>query len=402
MERDKRILVIDDPFSLLMLAKASKQKHLNWKLVSVASEQEALNVLDQQNVDAIVAKAPENGSQASDLYEQISSRHLGMICFFVYEENLSSDASLWTSGLNHLLTHYCDAASLEETLQHVLMIQDLLSSEQLRISMAKIQSVPSLPAIYQEVSNRLRTENATVREIGEIIQSDPAMSAKILQLVNSAFFGLNRKLTNVAEAASIIGLEKLNALVLTIGIFSQFDQINDPEFSMLSYVQHSLDTADIAKRLAQDEGLDDQHTEAAYLAGLLHDIGMLVLMQNCPEEFQAVKTALMDGETHLGEIETNHFGESHAAIGGYLLGLWGLPKSIIEAVAFHHHPSQAKHPGFSPLTAVHIASTLSSGRSLQGGHPSPFGEMQIDLDHLVEIGMSGKLDLWGELANDLA
>ena len=183
------------------------------------------------------------------------------------------------------------------------------------------------------------------------------MTLKILQLVNSAFFGLGRHISDCKEAATIIGLDALRTLVLSIGIFSQFDQkrIKDKVFSIESLLHHSLAVAGLAKRIAQVEGADKTVADDCFLAGMLHDIGILILEQNFSEDYVKIRSLITEQGMELNRAEHTAFDTTHDAVGGYLLGLWGLPNSVVEAVAFQHHPGLSVCEQFSALGAVHVA-----------------------------------------------
>jgi putative nucleotidyltransferase with HDIG domain len=251
-----------------------------------------------------------------------------------------------------------------------------------------------MPTTYQENRKRLQSPNASLRDISEIINMDPAMSLKILQLVNSACFGLNRKISDITEASSIMGLDALSALVLSTGIFSQYKNPEDKDFSMLIFLQHSMDVAKLSKLIAKSEGANKTEIEHAFLAGLLHDLGVLILMQNRAQEFLQFKASLKDEKLELQNAEIKHFGAHHGAIGAYLLSLWGIASPVVKAVAYHHHPADSMDQSFSALTAVHVAGVLSSYR----GMPiDSLHEREVDIDYLERIGCLDRMETWREL-----
>lgn len=400
MKRERHILIVDEPSSLLKLGRVIDHRSHNWKLTYVSSGQIALDVLHQQKFDAVITQTKLSEMDGDTFLEAMSRDHPLVIRFLVIDGTDHEGRFPGINSAHQVLSQICAAESLETNLKQVFELDDLLGDEKLLSLLTGMTKVPSLPAMYQEIRKRLQSPHASIREIAEIIHSDPAMTAKIIKLVNSAYFGLNRKVTDAAEAASLIGLDTLSTLVLSVGIFSQFDKPRDKDFSLLNYVQHSLDVANLSKRVARVEGQSKEVTEAAFLAGILHDMGMLILMQNRPEDYKRIKSALIKEELSLDEAEAEVLGANHGAVGAYLLGLWGLPTSVIEAVAFHHQPSHARSKQFGPLTAVHVACTFSSSRSFQFDTHSPFEEKRIDLDYLSAIGMADKLQTWQETSID--
>ena len=250
-----------------------------------------------------------------------------------------------------------------------------------------------------------------------MIAQDPGMTAKMLQLVNSAFFGMRQKLTDPTEAVMQLGLETVKSLVLGLHVFSQLETAKSADFSAEKLWHHSLATATTARRIAQlhrfrlhsgEQELANGATapqfaplecggkgtvEESFTAGLLHDIGRLVLVANLPEQYlEACDRAKAEGMT-LVEAERAVFGASHAEVGGYLLGLWGLPISLVEAAVFHHYPGKCQVKAFTPLTAVHVANVLVQEDAATG---NSFPPPEMDRDYLTEIGAWNRIPGWRE------
>ena len=195
--------------------------------------------------------------------------------------------------------------------------------------------------------------------VGEIISRDIARTAKILQLVNSAFFGVAQPINNPVEAAIYLGLNTIHSLVLSAEFFSQYDQKNCRAFLLETLAQHSWLTGGLARRVAQEERQDIKIIEQCFLAGLLHDVGQLILASGLPEEYAGVLAKSRDQNLPVGEVEQEFFGATHAEVGAYLLALWGLSNPITEAVALHHQPARCATPEFSPAVAVHAANVFA-------------------------------------------
>ena len=143
-----------------------------------------------------------------------------------------------------------------------------------------------------------------------------------------------------AQAVNLLGLDTLNSLVLAVEVFSSFDPKKISARVLTRIWQHSVQTGTLARALAQEEAFDKNAIDDAAMAGLLHDLGKLILMDNFPEAYTQVLTAVRETGSQVHMAEHDIFSVSHAEVGAYLLGLWGLPQSIVEAVAFHHLPSQ--------------------------------------------------------------
>jgi putative nucleotidyltransferase with HDIG domain len=218
-----------------------------------------------------------------------------------------------------------------------------------------------------------------------------AMSAKVLQLVNSAFFGLGRRIGDVDEAVRYIGLGVLQALAASVGAFQSFAPVRPIDgFDIEALQNHSVVCARIAGQLLEDKA----DAETAFTAGLLHDVGLLVLAAQSPLELEHALRAARDTGRTLHAVETERHGSSHAELGAYVLGLWGLPHAVVEAVAHHHAPARVEPSGLDPVVAVHVADHLA--RELfpaTSAAPPP-----LDEELLERLGLLDRLDEWRALA----
>ena len=215
-----------------------------------------------------------------------------------------------------------------------------------------------------------------------------------MQLVNSAFFGLPVHVSDPIHAARLLGPENLRALVLSAQVFSKFDRVDSCELSIKKFTDHSLAVASIAKHIAVSENQKKEIADDALIAGMLHDVGKLILAQNLPETYNKVIACAKDNNITFWEAEQSTIGATHAEVGAYLLGLWGLPDDIVEAVAFHHRPLSCVDKGFSPLTAVHVADVLAhefDERKNDAPHST------INLEYLDKLGLTNQVSEWQEI-----
>jgi len=229
------------------------------------------------------------------------------------------------------------------------------------------------------------------------VASDPSMTAKILQLVNSAFFGIARRVSNPTEAVQFLGVGRVRSLVLSLHVFSCFEKVHAKNFSIERVWKHSLATGLVAQKIARMQRVDRAVVDETYVAGMLHDIGKVMLASSMPDEYEKAVNLAASEKLPLVEAEREIFGVTHAQVGAYLLGLWGLPITIVEAIAFHHHPQESAIKAFSPLTAVHAASALE--RQISEPESNPV-ELEIDTDYLSEIGLENQLESWREAAEE--
>jgi HD-like signal output (HDOD) protein len=249
-----------------------------------------------------------------------------------------------------------------------------------------------------EVMGELAAPEPSITRIAEIVAGDPAMTAQMLHVVNSAAFGLARRISNPLEAIQHLGTGTVRSLVLSVHVFSCFDQ-TVKGFSIDQFEEHALRCATLARAIAESQGASPAVAEDSYIAGMLHDIGKLMLASSLPEKFQETVAYAVAHQLQLCAAETEVFGATHAGVGAYLLGLWGLPVPIVEAVAFHHTPGRSDLRTFGPLTAVHVADVLEGEKS-KTSRPMPLS--RLDDEYLTALNVHDKLVVWHSLAQNIA
>jgi HD-like signal output (HDOD) protein len=281
---------------------------------------------------------------------------------------------------------------LKSTIERSCWLRELLADNSLKSLISQIDSLPSQPELYLEIQRELEAKNSSIHRIGEIISRDLGMTAKVLQLVNSAFFGFCRHISSPAEAAELIGLETFKALVLTVKIFSQLDKASMRVFAVDRVWAHSLKTGVFAKTIAAAEKRERKIIDDAFIAGLLHDAGKLILAANLPGQYKEALAAVSSNGGSELKAELDIFGVTHAEVGAYLLALWGLPIPIVEAIAFHHNPRKCWHKELGVLTAVHVGSSLE--HTLRNEEKPDF---QPDLTYLADLEILPRLPEWEAL-----
>jgi putative nucleotidyltransferase with HDIG domain len=235
----------------------------------------------------------------------------------------------------------------------------------------------------------LNSADPSLKRVGEIIAEDLTMTAKVLQLVNSAFFGIPRKVSTAQQAVTLLGLNTIKALTLQVELFSAHQNRNDAV--MTDLLNHSLKVGNMAKAISLSEKRNARQADAALVGGILHDIGK-VLIYMLPEYRDQLAAAPVQNHLAWLDMEYRLFGTSHAEIGAYLLGLWGFTEDVLEMVAFHHCPGMSMDKEFSALTAVHIANALVGGRE-SGDEYSAW----LDVEYLESLNVLGHLNDWADL-----
>jgi HD-like signal output (HDOD) protein len=388
----KTLLFVDDePKVLQGLQRQLRLMRQEWEMTFVGSGREALEFMDARPVDIVVSDMMMPIMDGSQLLSEVVKRYPQTVRI-ILSGHAEREAVLRLVGPAHqYLSKPCDADELRKAIARAFALRDLLGNERLKQLTTRIKNLPALPALQNQLTEELRKDSPSMEHIGEIISRDIGMTAKILQLVNSAFFGLAQPISNPADAAIYLGLNTIRSLALSVEIFSQYDQKRCKTFSLEVLASHSWTTGVMARCVAQQERQELKFLEQCFLAGLLHDIGQLVLAFGLQEEYSAVIAQAMSQNLPVWQVEQEVFGASHADVGAYLLALWGLPNPIIEAVALHHQPARCAAPEFSPAIAVHAGDVFAHEFfRVNTEVPGP----QLDRAYLTRLGFETRIETW--------
>jgi len=387
----KRILFVDDEAMILQgLQRMLRSMRGAWEMEFVDSAEAALRLFDQKPFDVIVSDMLMPKMNGAELLTEVMRRHPRTVRL-ILSGYADKDLILKCVGSTHqYLAKPCDPESLKATIDRASSLEDSLHNTDLTKLVCRMNHLPSLPALYMQVVEKVSRPDTSLHEIGGVVGQDMGMTAQVLKLANSAFFGLRRQLSSAEEAVEYLGLDTIKSLVLCLHAFSEFAEAETGPLDLEALWLHSLRVARSARRIAQLEGQDAKGAEESFTAGLLHDIGKIVLAVNLPEAYTEA-TRLAQGGLEFTLAEQKVFGANHANIGGYLIGLWGLPVPVVEAVTLHHCPSRATQPVFSPLISVHAANVLERERSnCPPGAPKP----PMDARALELLGLSSRVEAW--------
>lgn len=395
----KRILFVDDdPAFLERYRRLFESDDAAWEIDFATGGAEALAALAAVPCDVLVGKWRMTTVTGHVLFSEAAKSFPDTARIVVSEVSEQEEVAKALWGRHQFIPTPIDLNLLRATIWRVCSMQNAALDQTIESLLSADYTVPSLPSLYFSVLRAMDSPDASVAEVGEIIAQDPAMVVKVLQLVNSAFFGIARRISNPVEAVQLLGLKKVRALVLSVHVFSCFDQVRMKSFPLSRLWSHSLAAGQIALKICRAERADKATTEEAQLACMLHDVGKVILASGDPDRYQgAVALALKRGGS-LIEAETEVFGASHAEVGAFLLSRWGLPISVIEAIALHHDPCRTALDCFSPLTAAHVATCLQDEVSDPALHTQP---TEVDMEYLVRIGLIDRLPVWREAVEEV-
>ena len=392
MPDKKSVLFVDDePRILDGLRRMLRPLRHQWDMAFAGSGPEALDLLAGQPFDAIVTDMRMPGMDGAQLLKEVMKSQPRMIRIALSGQT-DSETMFQVNGMIHqYLSKPCDPRKLKSTLINAWSMRDHLATDGLREVISQIETLPSLPALYHEIVESVQSNKASTREVGQIISKDIGMTVKILKLVNSAFYGFPRHIASPVQAVVLLGLETVKNLVLSIHIFSQFDQTKLETLSLDALWNHSMAVGAFAKRIALAENIDQKSADEIFISGLLHDVGKLVLAAHLSDKYVAALALAADEGIEQSEAEQRIFDASHGEVGAFLLEFWGLPDSLFVAAAFHHNPGKHPDKDFNPLVAVHVANVLEHEASDTEKSDT---ESAMDRTYLAQRGWAGRLPVW--------
>ena len=398
----KSILFVDDePKVLGALRRMLRNLRREWRMEFVESGPQALERLAAAPFDVLVTDMRMPGMDGSQLLCEVMARYPATVRI-VLSGQCERESVLKCVGPAHqFLTKPCDSETLKSTIGRACRLRDHLPNERIQQVVSRIESLSSQPSVHGEVATELQSAAPSIQRVAESVSRDIAMSAKVVQLVSSGFFGTPRRVSSATSAVGLLGLETMTALARSTKTFYPFEcnECGEREYGeRLAEVldvlsKHALAVAKAAKEIAEAETEEPTLIGDAYLSGILHDIGILVLATGSPKDYLETLLLVGDRPITLREAERRTLGTSRDDVGAYLMGLWGLPDPIVRAVAYHLCPSHSPDQTFSPLTAVHVANAVLEeeiGERLAVADP-------IDMNYLKTIGCADRLDTWREI-----
>ncbi|MFO0923988.1 MAG: response regulator [Pirellulales bacterium] len=385
----KRILFVDDEQQILDAMKNMlRKRRKEWDMVFVASGAAALEEMEKSSFDVIVTDMRMPVMDGAELLEQVCQR-FPRTARFVLSGQANSDSILRVLPFSQqFLSKPCDPEELNRVINQTCALQSNLADDAVRDFVGGVRMLPSTVPSMESLKAAIQEPEVPLTSVTEIIMQDPAATAKILQLVNSAYYGLSRRVPTIQQAVSLMGTELLQSICSVRDVFSSFE--TRPELQGMTNLiqQHSLQAARLAAKFVSNN--DPSFVDRVYTAGLLHDIGALGLAKMQSERYREIIQLAELTRKRLIDVETELKMVPHSLVGGYLLGVWGLPPEIVDCAMYHHNPSACPSGETDILWAVHAADAIADA----GSHPGLELTAFLDLEGLEQAGLSHQIDRW--------
>ena len=392
----RRVFFVDDaPEILKLLQRTLAPMQSEWTMEFFSSAKSALAVMGEASCDVLVSDMTMPGMDGAQFLTEVRKVSPQTIRIILSGDQSPVNYLRSASVAHRFLQKPVDVETLKATIAQAEALRVVLADPALRTLVSEVKSLPSLPSIYQDLMQEMQSPQASLKKASRIVAKDLGMVTKILQLVNSAFFGLRTHVSDPEQAVALLGFETIKSLVLSSQVFAQFDQAKLPAFSLDELWRHAMLTATCARRIAKEAGASQPVIDEAFTAALLHDVGVLVLVANKPDDYAKVLELTRARQMPDWAAERDIFGADHAHVGAYLLGIWGLGDGIVEAVAFHQHPRDYKASGFQAVTAVHIGNALAETHASAG--PGTGEILNLDQNYLAREHLLTQIPRWREL-----
>jgi HD-like signal output (HDOD) protein len=330
----KRLLLVDDdPGVLFGLRRVLDRYRGEWQVVTAPGAERALSLMAEQPFDVVVSDTLNVEETGRPLLEEVQRLRPETVRVLITGAPSPEAALRALPSAHQVLSKPCGSVEFEQKLVEICWLGDLVSDAALKSVVGGLSTLSARPAAYDRLRSALAQPHTDLVQVGRLVEADMALTAKILQVVNSSFFGLARQMVNVGQAVAYLGTDALEALVLAASLGGLSGRASRVAGFDADALQAAAEDRALRARAAAPVALRD----GAFTAALLSEIGQLVLACARPAELEQVLAAAA-GDGPLQQVERQRWGFDHARVGAYLLGLWGLPVNVVHAVAYHHEP----------------------------------------------------------------
>lgn len=387
-----RILILDDEQPALDgLRRVLRPLSSEWELIFVDRADQALECMSRAPVDLVLSDLMMPGMKGIQFLGEVHSRFphtVRLILSGYIDRDLLFQCA---TAAHRAVAKPCQPDVLLAILRRALSAITSIENPSLRAAVCRTNRLPTQPEVQRELVEKLASHTISLDELSRMVARDVGLAATVLKLANSPVVQVSKHIFSIPEAVACLGMETVRSLIDTASSADAPGNTGCQPGSLHKLWKHSLDTAVGAQTIAAIEHGRPEMLDETFTAGLLHDAGKFLLVSNFPAQYTRAVQVAVEEQIELTEAERRVFGASHADVGAALLGLWGLPPSMLETVSLHHFPSGSCRHAFSPLIAVHVANALVHERD---DDTSAVPVSHFDPAHLGELGLSARIGAW--------
>ena len=391
----KQVLFVDDDPSVLeSLRDALRPWRGEWRATYACGGEAALGALGNTAFDVVVSDMRMPGIDGATLLRRVHELQPHAVRIML-SGSAETDVLERAAAVAHrFLAKPCDIDELGRVVTQAAALGQVSQAQGLHRASSVATALPCAPALYGELAALLASGTAGMADVARLVERDIAVTARVLQLTNSAFVGLPRVIHRVDEAVSLLGLGVVKAIVLSSQALAAYRPAQPiPGFSLEALERHATLVAALTRQLLAPGPAREQ----ACASAMLSDIGWIVLASGDPEYVGELLATATARQLPLSEVERERDGPTHSEVGAHLLELWGLSEVIVAAVRRHHTPAAPEAPGLDEAAAVYVADVLIAERLPLWNTPAA----PVDIAYLETLGVAGQLASWRALAAEL-
>ncbi len=364
-----------------------------WDVAGFSDPLEALAAVKTKAPDLILSDQLMPGMQGSQLLEEVRTIAPATIRVIMSGYVSLSKLTLITSAHQYIAKPF-DIAKLRELVQRSFSAQERIINKGLQTMATSLRSIPSLPQVHQSLLAEMEDNRTAGSVIARMVAEDPGLSIKVLQLANSPLFGQGSLITNPTDAVMCLGTEMIAAIVLSQSLFRHYESLGHAELDLTRVWGHCWETAYLAQFLCRQKRLPRRAAEEGFLAGLLHEAGRFILVDNFPGQFAAACQGARQLRSPLAPRLLETFQTTPSQLTAYLMELWGMAAEVVTALSYQDNPQQEPSGVFSLTSALYAADHIASRKS----PPDSFALEEWNLPYLQKIGCQDDLALWEDPA----
>ncbi len=378
------VLFVDDDLSVLGdLKNMLQMTGASWEIALASSGAEALEIMDAEDFDVICSDLQMPEMDGAELLQIVRDTHPYTMRILMSGNADTSYTSQLVPHAHQYLHKPCQPRMVRSVIERAWELGQRLRDPELKAILGNITDLPRPPQSIMRLNAILGSPDADVDSVAEIVGSDMGLTVKLFQLVNSASYGLSRSINEVREAVAYLGMNTVRNLAISVEVFRSVSGASTEHSDYIAYLhEHGAQVASIARQLV----VDRRQASEAFVAGLLHDVGLLVVAAYLPDRFTALRETCANGNLSIRDVEFEVLGANHSDLGAYLLNLWGVPYGVVEAVARHHDACDLPERKMDATHAVAIAEAIANSN-----HPDlPMredNEEALGRKYLEELGL---------------
>jgi HD-like signal output (HDOD) protein/CheY-like chemotaxis protein len=352
----------------------------------------ALAAVRERAPDLILSDQLMPGMQGSQLLEQVRNIAPASIRIIMSGYVSLNKLTLITSAHQYIAKPF-DVAKLREVVLRSFAAQEQIDNKGLQTVATSLRSIPSLPQVHHSLLAEIQDDSSGTSVIARLVGEDAGLTVKVLQLANSPLFGKGYLITSPIDAVMCLGTEMLGAIVLSQSLFRHYESLVHAELDLPRIWHHCWETAYLAQQICREKKLPHKSVEEAFLAGLLHEAGRFILIDNYAAQYQNACQAARQAKSPLTPRLRETLHTTPAQITAYVMELWGMPASVITAIGLQDDPQQEQGGAFSLASALYVADHIASCNS----PPDSFPVEAWNAEYLQAIGCRDDIPEWETL-----